>query len=133
MRVGPLTVSPSSTRSGTPPSYPRRKLNQRRAMSGRRVATRVSCRAREPSRRPSLGSGSVAIDRTPITGLALPVIVCASFTGAVCFASVGGDVDVDHRVDVFGWGGPGEGGDGVAWGDAAVEAGPEVGGLGERV
>src|SRR5580692_11148437 len=43
------------------------------------------------------------------------------------------DVEVNHPVDVLRLGWPREGGDRVAEGDASVEAGPEVGGLGECV
>jgi hypothetical protein len=42
-------------------------------------------------------------------------------------------VNLDHPLDVFIFGWPGEGGDGVAERDAAVEPSPEIGGLGEGV
>jgi hypothetical protein len=46
---------------------------------------------------------------------------------------LGGDVDLDHPLDVLVFGRPRERRDGVAERDAAVESGSEVGGLGERV
>jgi hypothetical protein len=58
-----------------------------------------------------------------------PVWGSRPLAGAELLVGVGGDVNCDHPLDVFVFGWPGEGGDGVAERDAAVKSGPEVGRL----
>ena len=53
--------------------------------------------------------------------------------GAERFGGIGGDVELDHPVDVFVLGWPGKRWDRVGERDASAEPGPEVGGLGESV
>src|ERR1039458_2313532 len=73
--------------------------------------------------------GGCAFASTSVCGSAAVLSLCLPGF----FVGVGGDVGLDHPLDVFVFGWPGEGGDRVAERDAAVESGPEVRGLGEGV